>query len=88
MIAGHLAGFLYCVRDILQLFAEQEAEAGAGDEERKRLGLSRGGGRGGSGGILLVDLGVLAYCSWYFSHTSWVEETCLGILKSRTLPTL
>ena len=75
MIAGHLAGFLYWVRDILQLFAEQEAEAGAGDGERKRLGLSRGGGRGGSGGILLVDLGVLAYCSWYFSHTSWVEET-------------
>ena len=88
MIAGHLAGFLYWVRDILQLFAEQEAEAGAGDGERKRLGLSRGGGRGGSGGILLVDLGVLAYCSWYFSHTSWVEETCLGNLKSRTLPTL
>ena len=29
MLQSYLAGFLYCVRDILQLFAEQEAEAGA-----------------------------------------------------------
>ena len=43
---------------------------GAGEADLNRLGLSRGGGLGGSVAIFLIDLGVAEYCSWYFSQTS------------------
>ena len=49
---------------------ESEAGGGAGEAALNRLGLSRGGGLGGSAAIFLIDLGVAEYCSWYFSQTS------------------
>ena len=53
----YLAGFLYCVRDILH----ESSEGGAGDDDlRLNFGLSRGGGRGGRSYIFFINLGVTA----------------------------
>ena len=49
---------------------ESEGGGGAGETDLNRLGLSSGGGLGGSAAIFLMDLGVAEYCSWYFSQTS------------------
>ena len=48
------------MRDILH---ESEAGGGAGEGDLKRLGLSRGGGRGGSAATFFISLGVAEYCS-------------------------